>query len=304
MPIVEKDPWRRQYFEGTVCPDDVVIPTDDIEAYRLYPAHRWIYNKLLVAESQGIACAPYGVTPPNFPVFSKPIYNLHGMGIESRVIQTKAEYEQQLRPGHFWLELLTGDHVSTDAALLDGRVVWMRHVRGHPLAGGAFDYWTIEAEDRPELSRYCIAWIERHLDTYSGLLNVESLGGRIFEAHLRFSDQWPDLYGPRWLDAVVELYARNEWIFPETEQRAGYSVVLFAPHGWKVRRPPPQLLAEIRALPDVSSVQITFDENNADNQPMPPGGFRVAIVNAWNLQAGFGARRRLAEALALEVAEP
>lgn len=29
MPIVEKDPWRQQYFEHVACPDDVVIPTDD-----------------------------------------------------------------------------------------------------------------------------------------------------------------------------------------------------------------------------------------------------------------------------------
>jgi len=27
-----------QYFAGVVCPADVVIPTDDEEAYRLYPA--------------------------------------------------------------------------------------------------------------------------------------------------------------------------------------------------------------------------------------------------------------------------
>jgi len=27
VPIVEKDPWRAQYFEGVACPDDVVIPT-------------------------------------------------------------------------------------------------------------------------------------------------------------------------------------------------------------------------------------------------------------------------------------
>jgi hypothetical protein len=44
----------------------------------------------------------------------------------------------------------------------------------------------------------------------------------------------------------------------------------------------------------VSSVQITFHE---DRDPplhaMPPGGFRLAIINGWNLDVGLAARNRL-----------
>ena len=29
MPIIERDPWRTQYFERVACPDNVFIPTDD-----------------------------------------------------------------------------------------------------------------------------------------------------------------------------------------------------------------------------------------------------------------------------------
>ena len=47
MPIIERDPWRMQYFEGMACPDDAIIPTDDKHACELYPKHRWVYNKLL-----------------------------------------------------------------------------------------------------------------------------------------------------------------------------------------------------------------------------------------------------------------
>ena len=43
-------------------------------------------------------------------------------------------------------------------------------------------------------------------------------------------------------------------------------------------------------MPHVSSLQITFyDNKDAVDHPMPPGGFRVGIVNAWDLQAGFAA---------------
>ena len=47
-------------------------------------------------------------------------------------------------------------------------------------------------------------------------------------------------------------------------------------------------------MPGVSSVQITFFE---DKEParhaMPPGGFRLAIVNAWSLPAGLAGREIL-----------
>jgi hypothetical protein len=60
----------------------------------------------------------------------------------------------------------------------------------------------------------------------------------MIEVHLRMSDQWPDLYGAGWLDAVVRLHAQREWAFADRERRNGYSVVLFGPHGPKYRHPP------------------------------------------------------------------
>jgi hypothetical protein len=88
MPIVERDPWRMQYFEHVACPDEVFIPTEDGDAYELFPQHRWIYNKLLVAESQGMECGLHGMEPRAFPLFSKPVYNMRGMGADSRIFRT------------------------------------------------------------------------------------------------------------------------------------------------------------------------------------------------------------------------
>ena len=116
MPIVERDPWRMQYFEGVACPDDVLVPTEDGDAYRLFPQHRWVYNKLLVAESQDMACGLHGIEPESFPVFSKPVYNMRGMGPGIRIFRNLREYQLNQRPGHMWMPLLKDEHVSTDAA--------------------------------------------------------------------------------------------------------------------------------------------------------------------------------------------
>lgn len=295
MPIKEKDPWRDQYFEGVSCPENVVIPTDDGDCWLLYPAQRWIYNKLAICETQGLPHGPHGIDPPQFPVFSKPVYNLRGMGTGGRIFRSLAEYEAGQQPGHLWMPLLEGEHLSTDYALRDGEPVWWRHTIGHELSGGAFDYWHILAETRPALEAYCTEWLRKFLRGYTGFANLETIGGRIIEGHLRFSDQWPDLYGPGWVESVVALYAERRWAFA-AQPREGYSVVLFAAHGQRPLPVAPALLAELRADPAISSVQITF---HADKQPdwhaMPPGGFRLAIVNTWDLELGRRARLRLAE---------
>jgi hypothetical protein len=275
------------------CPADVVIPTDDPHAYRLYPRHRWVYNKLLICETQGLDHGPYGIAPTRLPVFSKPIYNLRGMGVGGKIVHSSEEYERDQRPGHFWMPLLTGTHVSSDVAVVDGTPVWWRHTTGVALGDGTFDYWTVMAEPVPAVEAHADPWLRRHLAGYSGFVNLETIGGTIIEAHLRFADQWVDLYGAGWLESVVELYARGTWRFADGARRTGYSVVLFGEHGlrWAVD---PAAVDQLRMIAGVSSIQITFHADRPpDTHAMPPGGFRLAIFNCWDLAVGLLVRERL-----------
>ena len=154
MPVCERDPWRFQFFDQVECPDDVLIPTDDPDSWLWYPRHRWVYDKLKVAQSQGIACGPHGVLPEKFPVFSKPIMNLKGMGIGSRIIENPVAFDHFYEPGHMWMELLTGDHVSTDCAVENGRAKWIRHATGVAWKDGMFKYWTVHATPKLSLEVY------------------------------------------------------------------------------------------------------------------------------------------------------
>ncbi|HVZ08145.1 hypothetical protein [Rhodopila sp.] len=294
MPIIAPKPWRRQFFDHVACPDDVMIPLADTDAWTLCADHRWIYDKLAVALSQGLQAAPHGVMPPGYPVFSKPMMNLRSMGTGSRAIASQAEYEAAMAPGHFWCTLLTGAHVSSDAALVDGKARWWRHATGITRPGGTFDYWHVHSEAFPEIEDWCGAWAERTLGGYTGMINFETIGGRIIEAHLRFADQWPDLYGPGWVEALVALYASRRWTYDDTARTDGYSVVLFGPHGPRYRHPPAEAIAAAAALPGVLSVQIPFyEDRDPAHHPMPPGGFRLATINAVSLRAGMAAREML-----------
>ena len=292
MPICEADPWRLQYFSHVRTA--AKIPTEDSDAWQWYPAQRWIYDKLAVALSQSLDAGPHGTPPPRFPVFSKPIINLKGMGVGSRVLKSQAEYDAHYAPGHFWMTLLDGRHVSSDVAVVRGEPRWWRHATGKPTGEGTFDYWTIHAEPDARIELPSGAWIEKNLPGYTGMLNAETIGGKIIEVHLRFADQWPDLYGPGWVDALVKLYESGEWDFADDDRAEGYSAVLFGPHGRRYRHPPAAAIVEIKSMPGVTSVQITFHEDRAlEHHAMPPGGFRLAIVNGFDLPATLAARARL-----------
>ncbi len=293
MPFKGVDLWRWQYFEGISCPDSVIIPVDDPTAWQVYPQHRDVYSKLFICETQGIPSGPHGVMPAAYPVFSKPSTNLHGMGIGSRVIRSAAELEACFTPGHMWMAMLTGPHVSTDVAVVRGRPRWCRHATGYALPGGMFDYWTVHARPRPRLSSYLGRWIRRHLVGFTGVANFETIGGKIIECHLRMgSEQWVDLNGPGWLHSVVLLYTSGRWGF-STRPRTGYSVALFGRHGVAYVIDP-GVVDALRRTRGILSIQITFDGTRPlEQHAMPPGGFRLAIVNCWDLAAGCAARKRL-----------
>lgn len=292
MPICEADPWRLQYFAQVETAAN--IPTEDSDAWQWYPRYRWVYDKLAVALSQKLDAGPHGTAPPHFPVFSKPIINLKGMGVDSRVLRSNADYERHYAPGHFWMTLLHGRHVSSDIAVVHGEPRWWRHVTGKPAGEGTFDYWTVHAAHDAEIETRCGAWVRAHLAGYTGMLNLETIGGAIIEAHLRFADQWPDLYGAGWVAALVRLYEQGVWEFADGDRRDGYSVVLFGPKAGSYRQPPPKLIELVKRMPGVASVQITFREDWAlDRHAMPPGGFRLAIVNGFDLAGALAARERL-----------
>jgi hypothetical protein len=106
------------------------------------------------------------------------------------------------------------------------------------------------------------------------------------------SDQWVDLNGAGWLAAVVGLYARDGWQFLE-RRRTGYSVVLFGPPAI-LPEIDPAAVAGLAQTDGVSSIQIAFDQAlPADTQAMPPGGFRRAIINCWDLRVGTRVRSQL-----------
>src|ERR1035437_962043 len=55
-----------------------------------------------------------------------------------------------------------------------------------------------------------------------------------------------------------------------------------------------RVLREQFGMPSVTGVQTTFHEDwDPERHAMPPGGFRLAIINCWDRAVGLAARERL-----------
>ncbi|KAG0289528.1 hypothetical protein BGZ96_006958 [Linnemannia gamsii] len=307
MPFINGQPWREQFFDHIKCPEDVLIPTEDCDAWLLCPEQRWVYNKLIVALAQDLKAAPHGVLPPKalYPVFSKPLMNFEGMGAGSCVIPDEETFLKSLQPGHFWCTLLKGRHVSTDAAFVNGEMVWSRHTTGVPIGNCMFDYWHLHKEAMPKIEDWCGSWARKHLPGYTGMANFETIGGKIIEIHLRFSSQWADLYGNEWLNAVVRLYVDKVWEFDDSGRIDQYSVILWGSQQRSYSLPPAAEISRAAAVPGISSVQVPFYENvNPTTTSNLPVGFRLAIVNTHDLEAGRKATKILREAIKEVDTEP
>lgn len=205
MPFIGVLPEREYLFQPSPRRD---VGVNDAAAWRLNPAHRQVYDKLWLALDAGLRAAPCGVDPrdcgiaSDAQVFVKPIVNLAGMAVRARAVPADAVPSE---PGSFWSERLEGPHTSSDCLVQDGRAVWFAHTRGSDEKDRERPvYWEIGAA-LPDLEPVIAEWIARHLRGYGGLCNLEMIGGRTIEVHLRGSNGFFDFYGPDFIPAWVAL---------------------------------------------------------------------------------------------------
>ena len=308
MTFLSCNKWRKAYLEAFDFSDDVEVPLDDPDAYRMNPKHHWVYNKLSIAELQGIEAGPFGVTPTLQPLFSKPIYNLSSMGVDARKFDTIEAYEGEVRAGTMWCAYLQGEHSSVDLVLLNGKVEWFSFTHGYPLEKGMFDYWEINVTPQSYLKNYVIKFVQTHLPDYTGAVNVEVLGDKIIEVHLRIAGQWLDLYGEDFIRALHNLYRDGQWDYNQWDynqwnynqwnynqkQKTSYSVVAFAPPDY-YENPPQEVWEKWCATSEVFYIQLpSYTESGKFNtMGMPQGGMRLAVINATNLERAQNLRTEI-----------
>lgn len=274
MPFIGVLPERRQLFKPEPRCD---LPVNDAAAWRLNPPHRHVYNKLHLALDAGLTAAPCGVSPVDLgiaadaKVFVKPITNLAGMGLNARSVPAD---QVPLEPGSFWAERLSGTHTSSDCLVQDGEPRWFAHTRGSDLKDASRPlYWEIGA-NLPVIERWVADWVRRNLAGYTGICNLELIGGKPIEAHLRGSNGFFDFYGPEFMPAWVALVDREAFVAPPPVP-GGYVISVFGEA---------DLDDELIRTAEAQGVRVQPD-------PSTPG--RVAILRSQEREAGFEVYRHL-----------
>lgn len=191
----------------------------DFEAWKKYPHHHKWFNKLYLAELMGYKCGPTGLAPDVTDHYIvRPIYNLAGMGVGSKVIKIEAGDANKVPPGYFWCEFIAGIQYSATYEFVDGR--WK-----------SISCWQ-GTNDINNLSRF-VSWIR---STYKpkvpsqfnelhdvGRINIEFIGDKPIEVHLRESpDPNYDELIPVWADNSVnkEAYLSRGYRYIESYDNA------------------------------------------------------------------------------------
>ena len=193
--------------------------TEDFEAWEKYPHHHKWFNKLYLAELMGYKCGPTGLAPDVTDHYVvRPIYNLSGMGVGSKIVKIDAGDATKVPPGYFWCEFIAGIQYSATYTWVDGKWVpkscWQGTQSVYDLS--KFVSW-IRSPYKPKVPSV----FDQLSDV--GVINIEFKGDRPIEVHLRESpDPNYDELVPVWADNSVnkEAYLSRGYKYVESFDNA------------------------------------------------------------------------------------
>lgn len=266
MPFIEPEEWEEDIFNKYKF--DHIIPLDDVTAYTMYQDESYgkFYNKIKLCKSQNIPCVVHGMKI-FYPVFSKPIYSLYGLGKGTKILDKWDE--SKYSGGNMLMPILTGEQTSTDFILIDGKIVWSYtmlptfNVNNLPILWSTGGIWKKDVS-------HITDWIYKNMKGYTGIVNLETIGKYIIDFHLRMSTQFVILYGEKWLDNVIKLYDKKTWNYDYFAK--GHSLVI-----WTDNPNEPQL---VKLNSGKFHVQYTLEKGKKLSEIHNIGKwYRLAIIN-------------------------
>lgn len=189
---------------------NIFIPKNDIQAFQTFTQFNFIYNRFFIAQLQNLNTFPFPIIPNKFPIVMKPFINLKGMGLNSIKINNIKEFNKYKYSSHFWVEFLSGQHISIDLIVNKGKIIYyiiFEGIKGKTF--GTFDLWKEIDLDitKNKLLYKNINLILHKLSNYTGSLNLEAIGNYIIEAHLRVGDI--DMKQKDILELILNNYIDN-----------------------------------------------------------------------------------------------
>jgi hypothetical protein len=159
---------------------------NDVDVWEfIEPDDLWIYDKLILARKFGYRCGPAGTSPRSPGEYIvRPCVNFmmmgHGAKVE-KILQYRNGFDTP--PGYFWCERFYGRHLSFD--FHHGKqVLAVEGFREDPNRLDRFSKWQ-KCEDVLTLPNFLVTITKKY-----EWLNVECIGDKIIEVHLRYNDDF------------------------------------------------------------------------------------------------------------------
>jgi len=186
------------------------------------PDWLWIFDKLIIARKQGLLAAPAGIpVPASAEYIVRPITNIRMMGRGARRMWIQAGDDEPVPDGFFWSEVLEGPHVSVDYHWGE-QALTVQAFREDPERLDRFSRWCkIDTEmSLPEMLH--------GLEDHAEWINVEYIGDRVIEVHLRLNDDFAnhdaDEIWPVWPESSGSQPDGTSWYGSAAGERLGFWV--------------------------------------------------------------------------------
>ena len=194
--------------------------TYDGQAYKQLPGFRFVYDKLWVAQTQGLPCGTLesiknGGVDLDYPVFIKPRWG--HLTASSRNCY-KIDRASGLSPylgfkDMMWSSYVPGREGMTDFLMLNGRIVFQLTFVYSEEQRGNVEVWKYVTTETPP-PPHVTAWVEKHIPNHTGFVNVQYRAGKIIEAGMRPARGGAYLIiadNPAISENVYNVFHRGEW---------------------------------------------------------------------------------------------
>lgn len=193
--------------------------SDSQSWYQVHNEDAWIFDKLILSRRMGYICGPHGIDVPKPGRYIvRPVVNIEGMSRKARFIEIEKHTDDLLEPGEFWCEVFTGRHLSVDY-IKGNQVLCVEGLRDPNDPIWKWSKW-VRTDDQIEYPS-----IMKSLRRSYPYVNVEMIGGRVIEIHLRLNPNWESYDGDEIIpvfDDCVEPLNGYRYVESEEYHRRGF----------------------------------------------------------------------------------
>lgn len=179
----------------------------------------WLFDKLILSKKLGYNCGPAGVIPKEEGQYIvRPCVNYRMMARGARFMHLNNKNDF-IPDGFFWCEIFTGRHLSFDFHY-GKQVLAVEGLRENTNLS-RFLYWK-KVTDKFQLPDFL-----KPISIKYEWLNVEVIGNKIIEVHLRYNDDFKEhnanIIVPIWKDELIDK--KKKYIINACDDRLGFYLI-------------------------------------------------------------------------------